>query len=241
MISHLEGQCETALPFLARLACVLTQPLKYVHNSRWEFPKEICEKLGTFAKNEAFKWPLQKALSERLRLSDTGFSIELVECLNTDRNVRISAMITGAEPDELDRAARILAAAIMRRHLSRLVSRADRERAISVFGNAAFQIAIREAGFLYGDLDRLCSEPPPELDAEDGTGGNRIAPAVEPGYRWLYAFVSVSNPMLGDMFSCRLPRGLGLPPDRGRLDARCRSQLAKLLGRRMPGWSHCIA
>lgn len=229
-----------ALMLLARLARVLTRPIACFHPSHYgDFDMEASD-LATLAGHDAFAGPLEQVMFDRLGLARIKLSPAGLRDLTTCPERKLSLLIAAAEPEDLDTAARVLSAAILRQPLSGLIARADRDRAIAEFGSFAFQTAIREAATLYPDLQDLgdgsCFEMPVSGEVEIDRGAG---PARQLGYSWLCRFVESSEPALSPLFAFRVPRDFVATGDNDRLGERCRSQFVSLLSRKIPGWSIC--
>jgi hypothetical protein len=222
---------------LTQIAAVLSQPLRYFHPDHFQHLSIDENLLRLLAGDENFHKPLQLAVASELGLEHEPPPDILPAELAASGEARLAATIVAAEPQVLRRAACMLGAAILQEPLSRLVARTDRERAVDSLGQRAFQAGVREAPMLYSDLRRLCPET---LDFGDAEEDEPWAWGVALGFAWLHEFVSVSQPALARLCSLRVPAGPGVT-DPLRMDCRCRSLLVKLLSRKIPEWSSCIA
>jgi hypothetical protein len=234
------AQNDVANILLARLAGILTHPVKYFHESHLEQMEISCKTMKKLVGRNVFKRPVEEQIFKELELDKFDLPEELMDQLSENSQARLSTMITVAQPEQLHQAACILAAAIMHKYLCALVAKNDRQEAIAQLGKQAFQIGVREAGLLYGDLAKLQDEQPLEnRDLRNRNTAERTNSAIALGYAWLYCFVKSSQASLAELFSYRLVRGFH-PPDGSRLDAKCKMQIARLLTRKIDGWAICI-
>jgi hypothetical protein len=227
------------LRLLARLGAFLARPIAHLHASHLEAFGDA--RVRAIARSPGFGAPFERAVSRALGLDRFALSGDSEARLSESTDAKAALLVATAAPDELRTAAAMLSAAILHKRLSGLVTRADRDGAVARLGMAAFQVAIRESAALYGDLEALLPGSPPG----PGLAGDALAdadrPLAEPGNTWLYAFVSVAEPVLAPLYALRVPKGFALPSGIGRLDARRRAQIVALLRRKVPGWSACIA
>jgi len=223
------------LHLLARIGTVLAQPVTLVHPSHFEMLggpriREIA------ARAEFTPW-LNDAVAKSLGMRSFELPEGLADRLARHPQSRAAALVAGAQPQEIALAARLVAAAIQRRRLSALVTRAERSAAVAQLGSGAFQLAVREAFALYPGLAELAPEEtvPLEMEAE---GIDDVPPLTVPGYACLGAFLSQVEPGLRPLLTYRVPQDLTLPETV--LAPGPHGQLLALLRRKIPGWHECI-
>jgi hypothetical protein len=230
------------LRLLARFAAFLLRPIAHFHPSQLNQPLLDDPKFTAILRADPFAGRFERTIARQLGLDRLDLPDNAFSRLRDDREMQVALLVTSAGPEDLRLAANMVSGAILRKRLSALLARSDRENAIEQIGKLAFQIGIREAAGLYGDLEGLAPVDPPSLEPVGELADSRFAqPMSEIGYAWLLAFVRVAEPMLGQLLSRRLPAGFHPAAEPDRLDRKHRSQIATLLERRMPGWSQCIA
>lgn len=241
MAAQTNGLGEREFFLVSRLAGFLSRPTAYCHSSHLDGLEPGPETISALARRAAFLKPLEAAVVDRLELESIEFDEHLLQRIISESAVRLAIMITAAESEELTAAASILSAAILYPELSVLLKKSDRERAIARLGDVPFQVARQEAAGLYPELAKLRTKQTPiftEDASEDHEGG--LEPALVPGLSCLHSLARSAGGAFERLFFYRVPKEFKPSLDERELDQRCRTQIIKLLSRKMEGWSQCI-
>lgn len=225
---------ERALGELAAIAHSLLYPLEGFAEPRG-FGPLTGEDVATAAGRPAFRRPINRLAAAELRLAEAAPAPAVVVRASHDGATRVATRLL-LDRREAVRAAAMLAAAVAAsRHLLKATLKADRDRAVAVFGADALRVATREAPVLYGRIAALDDgEAIAAALAPGREPAAAAAVAVDGGIGLLSRFARTVDPALGRLFDIRFSR-----TDRpgAAVAAPVAAQFARLLQQGNPSWS----
>lgn len=222
----------------AVLAEALAHPLATFHPAQIRLAPLSDEVLVGAAVVPHFSGPLNRAASRQLGLADLPLGADFFDRLATRPLTRLAVLLVVEPIASIAAAALLVAGAVMHRSLVAVVLGSQRARLRAALGDAAFDVATREALLLHAPLVAAAGrEPLPGLDDEAALRDG----LVERGTRALHGAVASSEPALADLLVRRFRPGWPGVAQAEPFTADIVDHLLKLLRRRMPAWAASIA
>ncbi len=184
-----------------RIAKVHAHPIGHVHMDHLaSFRNTVSSAdLGKLAAHSAFARPLHRAVSTALDLTQPTLTQNDLAVLETDTNTQNIFDLVALPQALFDHFIKVVAAVRLHGAILKCVLKSERQRLQAILGDAAFNLAIREAPLTYPALNlnlgtRSLFEKYPEAEG---------VPAI--GATFLAGFVRAEHPNLSRMLTLRLP------------------------------------
>ncbi len=184
-----------------RLAKFHTQPLEYVHVAHIaDIGSGLSrEDISSFSAHPAFAGPMNRAMSKALELALPTLQQHDVAALETNETAKCLFDLVTASRDRFGRFLNSVAAVRLHGAILKCVLKSDRQKIQALFGERAFNLAVREAPLTY-----------PALNFDLGSARllDEIANADavhEIGAVFVRNFVRVEQPALLRLLDLRLP------------------------------------
>jgi len=185
-------------------------------------------------RHDAFRRPFMAAAARKAGWEGIGRA-DCARLTETPQG-RLAMLVASAPPAEIRQAARIVASAVLHKHVLAATGKEERQRLRLALGTLCFQIATREAPTLHAGLALLDPRDGAAAALLDPDAGNASAALEKAGYGVLAAFLLHEASPLARLFALRHGESPGQPlPSEQQVSA-----LVKLLRRRMPEWSAII-
>lgn len=195
--------------------------------------------LARAAAAPAFAGPLNRAVSRQLGLAGLQLGPDFPDRLRARPGTRLATLLVTEPLAAVASAALLLAAAVLHRPVVAVVLGAPRARLRAALGEAAFEVATREALLLHAPL---VAPPGQEALGDLSDEAALRGTLLRRGLHVLHEAADAVEPALGGIFARRFApqvfdeRTPARAPSEERLD-----HVLKLLRRRMPPWAASIA
>jgi hypothetical protein len=232
------------LELAVRIAMLLKRPIAFIDDAYCRIASLESSQVRAIAAHPAFRAPINRAVEGSAGIEGTNVDTEMLSRLASSPWSRLAVIIATAPMEEVRQVAWMLAAAALSRRISGLVLKADRELAREILGTDGFEVATHEAPILHPALCELDANPDkaPLFTMAGDTAGRREH-IMGFGLQITGRFLDASEPILGNLFSLRVPPSANYPERdqsaRAFSDVHCQ-QVVKFVRRRQPSWSAII-
>jgi hypothetical protein len=244
-IDMLDGQAGGGqLELAVRIAMLLKRPIAFIDDAYCRVASLGPAEVRAIARHPAFRAPMNRAIEDSIGIATAGIDGEMLSRLSSSPWSRLAVVIATAPIEEVRQVAWILAAAVLSKRIRGLVLKADRELARETLGADGFDIATHEAPVLHPALCELDARPGKQpLFTMDSDAAGRREQIMGFGLQIAGRFLDASEPVLGSLFSLRVPPSANYPEREHFVrpfgEAHCQ-QVVKLIRRRQQSWSVII-
>ncbi|SDR14762.1 hypothetical protein [Pseudovibrio sp. Tun.PSC04-5.I4] len=222
----------------ARLAHCLVNPLGFTHDDHLGDMGIPLDVVRRFSAHEDFSGPLNKHVARELGLLDLTPKCSSLAMMSDQSKARLASTLVSQSAADFGVLLRITAIARLHKSISGLMLKSHCQRIEALFGEDAFDIAIREVAFFHACLGYESDEDQVFLCICNGEEAEALQAVTLAGAEGLLAFVCAVDPGLEPLIRLRVSKDLNesLSTRLRVMNGEQQDHYVQYLRRRMPQW-----